>query len=183
MTDHDALQLNEQALDLFRQGRREEALAGFDRAAAAFAQASDPVGQGEALNNMAVIHRLAGRHPEALAQLAAARSLFSDAGDDHRLGQALANLGDVYQDQKLCQQAFEAYSDAIQLLSEAGDRLKQAQVLRAASLAQLRCRQWFSAIDLMRRSLEVRPSRSVGQQLLYLLFRIAGRIIRGPEPA
>lgn len=172
-------ELKEAGLALFRQGQRQEAITRFEEAAASYAAAGNTVGEGEALNNIAVIRRVEREWGEAEAAFRRAAVLFQEAGDAVREGQVLGNLGDLHAYRGEAEEAGRYYSDAAEMMAEAGDREKQAQLLRALSLLRLRQRRVLEAIMLMDQSLEVRPHLSLPQRLFRgltsFLLRVMGR--------
>ena len=166
MSDH----LKEEGLGLFRQGRREEAIAKFEEAAASYLATGDNAGRGEMLNNIAVIYRMENKPEAALAMFAEAEKLFSESGDIARQGMVQGNLGDLYAFQGQPEEAARHYSDGAELLARAGEREKQAQLLRALSLLRLRGRRFVEAMGLMEQSLQVRPQLNPFQRLFLLLL-------------
>lgn len=176
MTAEDA---KTEALQLFRQGRYEQALAAFETAVGAYAAEKDDAGRGEMLNNIGVVRRLLGQPEAARAALTEAETLFAGLGDKVRQGQALGNLADVHAQTKDRTAAARAYSSAAQLFAEAGDGEKQAQVLRALSLLRLRQGQFVTAMMHMEQSLSARPRVGVGGWLFRALLRFALRLFGG----
>lgn len=164
-------QLKEEGLALFRQGKRDEAVAKFEAAAASYLAAGDQTGQGEALNNIAVIHRMEHRPQAALAMFAEAERVFRESGDLGRQGMVLGNLGDLYAFQGQPEEAARYYSDGAELLAQAGEPQKQGQLLRALSLLSLRRRRVVEAMGLMEQSLRVRPRLNPLQRIFHGLLR------------
>lgn len=144
-----------EGLRLFQAGAYDEAVAAFEAAKTAYADADDAAGQGEMLNNIGVIRRLQGKRELAQSALTEAITLFVQAGDRNRQAQALGNLGDVYATKDRVEAA-RCYSDAAQLFAEDGDREKQSQVLRALSLMRLRQGRFLDAMMRMEESLSMR---------------------------
>lgn len=164
-------QLKEEGLGLFRQGRREEAVAVFEKAAASYLAMGDDAGRGEMLNNIAVIYRMDNQPEAALEMFAEAEKVFRESGDRGRQGMVLGNLGDLYAFQGQPEEAARHYSDGAELLAEAGEPEKQAQILRALSLLNLRRRRIVEAMGLMEQSLRVRPRLNPFQRFFLLLLR------------
>jgi tetratricopeptide (TPR) repeat protein len=131
------------------------------------------------LNNIGVVHLKQRHYDAAVAALNEAQVAFGAIGDPDRQAQALGNLGDLSAAQRRYKEAANAYSNAAQLFAGIGERQKQADVLRAYSLMTMRQRDLVTAINLMAESLRVRPKRSLGQQLFYLLLRIVLRLMAG----
>ena len=164
-------QLKEEGLGLFRQGKREEAIAKFEEAAASYLATGDDAGRGEVLNNIAVIYRMENKPQAALEMFAEAEKLFQKSGDRGRQGMVLGNLGDLYAFQGRLEEAARYYSDGAELLAAAGEREKQAQLLRALSLLSLRRRRFVEAMGLMEQSLAVRPRLNILQRLFLSMLR------------
>lgn len=164
-------QLKEEGLGLFRQGRREEAVAKFEEAAASYLALGDDSGRGEALNNIAVIYRMENQPEAALEMFAEAEKVFRKSGDRGRQGMVLGNLGDLYAFQGQPEEAARHYYDGARLLAEAGEREKQAQIMRALSLLRLRQRRLLEAMSLMEESLQLRPHLNPLQRFFLFLLR------------
>jgi tetratricopeptide (TPR) repeat protein len=179
MPDTIAENLKATGLAHFRNGAYPEALADFEAAVEAYTAAGDTAGRAEMLNNIGVIHLRRRNFEAAAAALNEARSAFAAAGDVDRQAQTTGNLGDLYAAQRRRQEAADHYSSAAQLFAQISARQKQADVLRAYSLMAIRQRDMITAINLMTESLRVRPKRSIGQQLFYLLLRIVLRLMAG----
>ena len=179
MSDTAAERLKEAGLAHFRRGDYQEAQDSFEAAVQAFADQEDKAGQAEMLNNIGVIQYRQKHYEAAAAVLNEARAAFTELGDGDRQAQAAGNLGDVSAAQGRYKQAAEYYSEAAQLFARVGEKRKQADVLRAYSLMALRRRQVVSSITLMTESLRVRPRRSIGQHLFYLMLRFVLRLMAG----
>lgn len=171
--------MKSEALQLFQQGRYEAALAQFETAAAAYADAADAAGRGEMLNNIGVLRRLLGQPDAARAALTEAEELFGRLGDAGRQGQALGNLADVHAQVGDRTAAARAYSTAAQLFAAAGDGEKQAQVLRALSLLRLRQGQFVVAMMHMEQSLSARPRVGLFGWIFRSMLRFALRLFGG----
>ena len=167
----------------FRRGERAAALEKFQEAAAFYAEAADLAGQGEALNNAAVIYRLQRRWEEAADAFARARALFAETDDVRRQGQVLGNLGDLHASQGDGEGAARLYGEGATLLAQADAHAEQAQLLRALSLLRLRQRRFLEAMMLMEESLEAHPRLSPPQKLFRLLLRFALRLLTGAPPS
>lgn len=172
-------QLKQSGLQLFHEGRRQEALAAFEAAAAAFGQVGDAAGQAEMDNNIGVIYRLQGSWAESREALERAQATFSELNDVQNEAMVLGNLGDLYATKGDKTKAAQFYGQAAEQFAATGDGQKQAEVLRAFSLMRLRQRDWFSAVDLMAKSLDARPRRGLGQQLFLWMLRLVKRLFAG----
>lgn len=172
-------QLRQTGMQLFQDGRRGEALKTFEAAAAAYGQVGDTAGQAEMFNNIGVIYRIDGKWTAANEALQRAQVTYAEMGDVQNEALVLGNLGDLCTAQGDHNQAAEFYGQAAEQFAAAGDRQKQAEVLRAYSLMRLRQREWFGAINLMTRSLEVRPRRNLGQQIFFWLLRLFNNLFAG----
>jgi tetratricopeptide (TPR) repeat protein len=131
------------------------------------------------LNNIGVVRIKQRRFEAAVSALHEAQEAFAEIGDLDRQGQTLGNMGDLFAAQRRYKDAANHYSQSAQLFAQIGDGRKQADVLRAYSLMALRRREFVSAINLMAESLRVRPKRSIGQQIFYLLLRFVRRLMAG----
>ena len=171
--------LKDEGMRLFQQGKRREALAIFEQAAASFAAQEDVGGQAEMLNNIGVIQRVQGQTDTAVTTLTQAAELFQQIGDASRRAQTLGNLGDLYAGQKKYTEAARHYSNAAAQFAQSKEKEKQAQVLRALSLMELRRGQWLAAIMRMEESLQARPRLSFPQRLFKWMLRFANRLLGG----
>jgi tetratricopeptide (TPR) repeat protein len=176
LSPHD---LKDEGMRLFQQGKRREALATFEQAAAGFAAQEDVGNQAEMLNNIGVIQRVQGELDTAVSTLIHAADLFNQVGDASRHAQTLGNLGDLYAGQKKYTDAARHYSNAAAQFAQSNEKEKQAQVLRALSLMELRRGQWLAAIMRMEESLQARPRLSFPQQMFKWLLRFAKRLLGG----
>lgn len=150
-------QLKAQGLHLFEQGKRDEALAIFETAVAAYANEGNEDGRAEMLNNIGVIQRVKGNPQAAIAALTEAGELFSQIGNSDKQAQTLANLADLYAFTKHQDEAARSYSEAAALFAQINQREKQSQVLRSYSLMRMKQGQWLEAMMRMEESLSVRP--------------------------
>lgn len=171
--------LKEEGMRLFQQGKRREALAAFEQAAAGFAAQEDVGNQAEMLNNIGVVQRVQGEWQTAVTTLTQAADLFQQIGDATRQAQTLGNLGDLHAGQKNYTEAARQYSNAAAQFAQSNEKEKQAQVLRALSLMELRRGQWLAAIMRMEESLQARPRLSLPQRLFKGLLRFANRLLGG----
>ena len=128
---------------------------------------------------MGVILRVQGKLDTAVTTLTHAATLFAQIGDHSRHAQTLGNLGDLYAQQKEYTEAARHYSNATQEFAQSNEKEKQAQVLRALSLMELRRGQYLAAIMRMDESLQVRPRLSIPQHLFKWLLRFTTKLLRG----
>lgn len=171
--------LKDEGMRLFQQGKRREALTTFEQAAAGFAAQDDVGNQAEMLNNMGVVLRVLGDVETAVTTLTQAADLFQQIGDASRHDQTLGNLGDIFAGQKKYTEAARHYSNAAAQFAQSNEKEKQAQVLRALSLMELRRGQWVAAIMRMEESLQARPRLSIPQHLFKWLIRFVNRLLGG----
>lgn len=171
--------LKEEGMHLFKQGKRQKALALFEQAAAAFAAEEDIGNQAEMLNNIGVIQMVHDELDTAVTAFTQAVTLFEQIGDKNRQAQSLGNLGDLYARQKDYTEAARHYSNAAAQFAQINEKTNQAQVLRALSLMELRRGQWLAAIMRMEESLAVRPRLSLPQRLFKWLLRFTTKLLGG----
>lgn len=171
--------LKEEGLQLFQQGRYDQALAKFETAVSLYTSTHNKTGQAEMFNNIGVIYRFQRKYDEAIQVLTQAQTLFTQLGDTNRQAQALGNLADLYQATRNRTEAARCYSDAAALFAQTGDRLRQSQVLRALSLMRLRQGQWVEAMMRMEESLKIRPSWNPAQWVFRWMLRFALRLMTG----
>lgn len=179
MVDISAENLKQAGLAQFRSGAYREALATFEAAVQAYGVEGDTAGRAEMLNNIGVVHLKQRNYEAAVSALNEAQTAFAEIGDVDRQAQTLGNLGDLFAARRRYKEAGNHYSNAAQLFAQIGQKRKKADVLRAYSLMAIRQRNFIAAINLMAESLRVRPNRSLGQQLFYLLLRIVLRLMAG----
>jgi tetratricopeptide (TPR) repeat protein len=179
MSKSPAETLKAEAMGQFAQGRYDEALATFEAAAQAFAQAGQALERAEMLNNMGVIYRVKRQSQAALDLFEEATTIFAQEADTNRQAQALANMGDLHAANKERETAARCYSDAAELFAQTGDPERQSQVLRALSLLRLRQMRWLEAMNHMERSLDARPRLGLGQRLFRWLLRLVMSLMGG----
>ncbi len=174
-------ELKEEGMTLFHQGQRDEALSIFQQAAEGYSNAEDFHGQGEMLNNIGVIYRLDGKWKAAEEVLIEANVIFEKEGDEVRQAQVLGNLGDLSSRRRDYVKAEQYYTDSSALFAGVGEKGMQADVLRALSLMHIRRRNLWLAVDSMQKSLEIRPSKSIPQRMLFWLLQLAKKVISGGQ--
>lgn len=170
-------QLKEEGLKQFKLGNRPQALAAFQEAAGGLE--GDLISQAEMYNNIGVIQRMDRRWQLAEEALLTAAALFEEAGDDLKRAQVLGNLGDLSANRRDYDKAQNYYSESSALFSASSSFEMQADVLRALAIMQIRQRKWWSAVDSLNRSLEVRPRTGIIQKLLSLFLSFALKIFSG----
>lgn len=179
MVDTTAENLKEAGLAHFRHGAYEDAITCFEAAVQAYEADEDVSGRAEMLNNIGVVRIKQRQFEAAVSALHEAQEAFAEIGDLDRQGQTLGNMGDLCAAQRRYQDAANHYSQAAQLFAQVADKGRQADVLRAYSLMALRRREVVTSINLMTDSLRVRPKRSIGQQIFYLMLRFVRRLMAG----
>ena len=139
--------LMHEGMQLYREGRFEEAAARFAAAQAACAAQGNVKDAAEAANNRGVCWRQAAHWDEAQAAFSEARAGFQSIGNVAGEGQVVGNLGALADSQGQPDQAAAYYQEAITLLETAGEKdLAQATY---TALSRLRMKQgnWVGAIN------------------------------------
>lgn len=173
MQEPTAAQFKEEGLRLFQKGQTEQALAVFEKAAAAYAAENNANGRAEMLNNIGVIHRTHKNNQAAIAAFNEALGIFSTQNEPNKQAQTLANLADLYAFTGQPDEAARSYSDAAALFAQTGDKQRQSQVLRTYSLMQLKRGQWLESMMRMEESLSVRPKLGPFRWLFRTVLRFA----------
>jgi DNA-binding SARP family transcriptional activator/tetratricopeptide (TPR) repeat protein len=112
-----------------REGRRAEAAAQLERAAALADQAHSPAVQARALSTLGNIDLRQGRYQQARHRHEQALSLHRQAGSESGQGAALINLGIVEMLEGRYQQAVDRYEQALALARQTGNQYNEAQAL------------------------------------------------------
>ncbi|MBN1890571.1 MAG: tetratricopeptide repeat protein [Thermoflexales bacterium] len=173
----DTVQLREQGLALFRQGRFEEAATHLAEACQAYTAQGDWAAAAEALNDQGVCLRQAGRLEEAEKALLEARGLFQKTANARGEAGALGNLGAVYESLGQEAKAIGLYRESIGLLEECGEQAMARDTWLALGRLRLRKHQWLPALAAYDMGLEDAKDLSASQRTLRTLLRFTRRII------
>ena len=119
-----AQQLNQQAIELYRQGRYAEAIPLVEQALAIQekvlgAQHVDTI---ESLNNLAWLYNSVSRYGEAETLLQRLLALHRQLGNRAEEGTILNNIGEVYRQQGNYTQALDYYQQSLKIDREVGNR-------------------------------------------------------------
>jgi len=169
--------LEQQALEAYRNGQIEQALAGFEAARQAFAGRGDRAKAAEMANDLCVAFLKAGRASEALAAVSETPETFLALGDAQRAAQAHGNLGSALEACGNLAEAEAAYRQACDRFAALGDRESEALTWRALSQVQLRLGRPMEAIATMQSSLKARPRATRTERLLRRILDLPLRLL------
>ncbi|MBI3763204.1 MAG: tetratricopeptide repeat protein [Chloroflexi bacterium] len=167
----EASTLKDAGLRLYREGNYAEAVAKFEAARSAYADAGDRAMAGEMSNNLGLTHRALKAWDAAQTALEAALNEFCEIGDRLREAQALGNLGALAESRGDLKRASDFYQQAIALFGELGEHENRAYTLKALSALQLKQGRQFEALATMDAGLAAAPKLSPTQRLLHNLIK------------
>jgi tetratricopeptide (TPR) repeat protein len=173
--------LKEQALAHFRAERLNEAAAGFEQAAQAFAAEGDPGAAAEMRNNVAVVRLAQKDWPGALAALEGTPAVFRALGDKLREAQAWSNRAAALDGAGDLDQAAGLYQQAIDQFGALGERENRAACLKALSALQIKQGKQFQALASMQAGLNTAPKLNVREKTLKGLLDRALKMIGGGQ--
>lgn len=157
-------------MQLYREGRFEEAAAQFAEAQAGFSAEGNVKDMAEAANNRGVCWRQAARWEEARAAFSEARAVFQSIQNVSGEGQVVGNLGALVDSQGQHAEAAALYEEAIQLLESAGERDLARATYTALSRLKMKQGNWLGALDAYETGLARVEHPSIVQRALKRLL-------------
>ncbi len=170
-------QLEQGALEDFRQGSLDAAIAGFTVAREAYEAGGDTSKAAEMSNNICVALLQAGRPAEALDAVRPTPALFAALGDQLRTAQAYGNLAAALEATGDAEQAERNYQQAAEMFARSGEQEGRAQTLKALSQLQLKKGKTIEAVASMQASMEGSARLTLGQRFLRWLMKIQSRLL------
>jgi tetratricopeptide (TPR) repeat protein len=126
-----------------------------EQALALFRDLDDRMGQGDALNGLAMVHRLTGHYPAAVTCHQQALDLFRDLDDQHGQADILVNLSHLHCLTGNYLAARACVEQALELSHAAGDRTGQASALQYLGMVQRLAGDYDAATASQQQSLEL----------------------------
>lgn len=170
------IQLKDQAMELYRAGRFEEAAQQLAQASQAHVAQGDLAAAARALNDQGVCLRQAARFEEAEKVLAEARAMFQKIGDVCGEAQTLGNLGALYESRHDDAKAIEFYRETTVLLEKCDEPNLSRDTWMALGRLRLRRREWLPAMAAYDMGLSNTARLTTAQRVLRVLLKITRRM-------
>lgn len=152
----EAVYLNQQGYDQFRQGQPQEALATFQKAIAIFRATGAKAGEAQSLNHIAnVYHYSLGQYPKALEFYQQALKLRQQIGDREGEWATLDDMGAAYGEQGQYTKALEFYQKALGIIRQLGDRNSEKLRLNEIASVYFRLGQYPQALEAYQQVLKL----------------------------
>ncbi len=175
----DVIPVQDQAMELYRAGRFEEAAGHWQQVYQASLAGGDLAAAARALNDQGVCWRQAARFDEAEQALSEARAIFQKLGDVCGEAQVVGNLAALYESRHKDARAIDLYREAIALLDRCGEPTLSRETWMALGRLRLRRREWWPAFAAYEMSLSDTAQLTVAQRALRGLLRVGGAGDRG----
>jgi tetratricopeptide (TPR) repeat protein len=154
--------LNLTGLQFWHIGDYRTALGCYQDALAIRQEIGDRAGQGQTLNNIAIIHQGRGDHDRALDLLQRALAIRQEIGDHAADGTTLNNIGETYRARGELDLALDLLQRALAISQEIGDRAGEGTTLNNISQIHWARGELESALGLLQRALAI--SREIGDR-------------------
>jgi CHAT domain-containing protein/lipoprotein NlpI len=159
---HRALELSQQAEQLYQVGRLQEALTLWEEALVIFRAIGDRKVEGTMRNNIGAVYYHQGQHRLALEQYQHALAIRRAVGDHVGEITTLNNIGTVYDRQGQYGLMLEHYQQALTIAREVGDRAGEGTTLNNIGVVYRRQGQYGLALEQYQQALAIR--RAVGDR-------------------
>ncbi len=151
---NNASALKDEGMQLYREGRFEEAAAKFAEAQQAFAAMNDQKEVAECVNNRGVCFRQAAKFDEAVTAFEEARPIFQTLNDSMGEAQVIGNMAALAESKGDAEQAEELYLQAIEMFTRAGAQDYVKDTYTTLSKLKLRRRDIMGAMTAFDAGLE-----------------------------
>ncbi|MEP0871075.1 DUF2225 domain-containing protein [Trichocoleus desertorum AS-A10] len=152
----EAVYLNQQGYEQFRQGQPQEALATLQKAIAIFKATGAKAGEAQSLNHIAnVYHYSLGQYPKALEFYQQALKLRQQIGDREGEWATLDDMGMAYGEQGQYTKALEFYQKALGIIRQLGDRNSEKLRLNEIASVYFRLGQYPQALEAYQQVLKL----------------------------
>jgi CHAT domain-containing protein/Flp pilus assembly protein TadD len=118
----EAIKLNNQGLELYNQGKYQEALKLFEQALVISREISDKANEAKYLNNIGAIYKSLGMYQKALDYYQQALVITKIIGNKLEEGRYLNNIGEVYRSLGQYEKALDYYQQAFAITKQFGDK-------------------------------------------------------------
>lgn len=160
------------AKDLYRAGKFQQAADGFSRAAAFYLDQDQKELAAEMQNNQSVALLKAKKPRLALDAVLGTEKIFQEAGDLLKQGMALANQATAYREMGEKQIAIDDFSRAAEIFKISGEKEMYLQTMQSISALKMRSRNIIGALFSMQEGLDELEKPNLRQRLLRNLLKI-----------
>jgi tetratricopeptide (TPR) repeat protein len=150
-----AAEHKDQGLALYQAEKYPEAVAEFELAARAFADAGDPVAAAEMRNNLCVVRMAQQDWASAIEAVSGTPEFFRERGDKMREAQAVANMAAARDGAGEVEAAAGLYVTAIDLFGQLGEKDVRSACFKKLSGLQVKQGQKLQALASMRSGLRL----------------------------
>ncbi|MCK5879372.1 MAG: hypothetical protein KAH24_06320 [Holophagae bacterium] len=169
--------LEEEAKDLYRAGKFQQAADGFSQAAAFYLKKEEHLLAAEMRNNQSVALLKAKKPQMALDAVQGTPELFQEAGDVLKQGMALANRATALQGLGKKQEAIDEFVQAAEIFKDNGEKQMYLQTKQSISALKLKTRNIPGALFSMQEGLEELEKPNLRQKLLRSLLKIPQNLL------
>ncbi|MCD6424011.1 MAG: hypothetical protein J7L35_00760 [Anaerolineales bacterium] len=169
--------LEEEAKDLYRAGKFQQAAECFSQAAAFYLNKEEHLLAAEMSNNQSVALLKAKKPQMALDAVQGTPELFQEAGDVLKHGMALANRATALQDLGKKQEAIDEFVQAAEIFKDNGEKQMYLQTKQSISALKLKTRNIPGALFSMQEGLEELEKPNLRQKLLRSLLKIPQNLL------
>ena len=167
----------EEAKDLYRAGKFQQAAEGFSQAAAFYLEKGEKLLAAEMRNNQSVALLKAKKPRLALDVVLGTDEVFQGVGDLLKQGMALANQATALQALGEKQKAMDDFSRAAEIFKNSGEKEMYLQTMQSISALKLKTRNLPGALFSMQEGLEGLEKPNLRQKLLLNLLKIPQNLI------
>ena len=169
--------LLEEANDLYRAGKFQQAAECFSQAAAFYLKNEEHLLAAEMKNNQSVALLKAKKPQLALDAVLGTDVIFQEAGDLLKQGMALANQATALQDLGEKQKAIDDFNRAAEIFKNSGEKDMYLQTKQSISALKLKTRNIAGALFSMQEGLDELEKPNLRQKILRGLLRIPQNLI------
>ena len=169
--------LEEEAKDLYKAGKFQQAAECFSQAAAFYLKEEEYLLAAEMRNNQSVALLKAKKPHLALDAVRGTDEIFHEAGDLLKEGMALANQATALKDLGENQKAIDDFNTAAKIFKNSGEQGMHLQTMQSISALKLKTRNIAGALFSMQEGLDELENPNLRQKLLRSLLRIPQNLI------
>lgn len=169
--------LEEEAKDLYRAGKFQQAAECFSQAAAFYLDQGEDLLAAEMSNNQSVALLKAKKPRLALDAVRGTDEIFQEGGEFLKQGMALANQATALQDMGEKQKAMDDFIRAAKIFKNNGEQGMYLQTMQSISALKLKTRNFSGALFSMREGLEELEKPNLRQKLLRSLLKIPQNLL------
>lgn len=154
------------------QGRLDEALVFYERAAGVYTRAGHLKGTASVLSNIASVYQASGDYERSMAYYTRSISVARKAGDQQRIAIALGSIGILYYDQGFHAKALTCYLQSLSIRERLDDKQGMAYALGNIGLIYDAQKNYPKALEYYNRSLRIRQQLNDQQGIATSLINI-----------